>query len=71
MNGMGKSKGAGGHMARCPLCGGQGAVSPEQAAAFAPAPAISSAPPEALVAALRGGGGGGGGGMGGGGHGGH
>lgn len=73
MNGMGGMGGgeAGGHMQRCPLCGGAGVVTPEQAAQIAPLPepAGGGDPTAALVSAMmakRGGrrmGGGGHGGM--------
>lgn len=73
MMGMGGGSSGGGHTARCPRCGGTGAVRVQQAQ---PIPEQSQSAP--MAAALQrvmmsGGGSGGGGGMmgGGGGHGGH
>jgi hypothetical protein len=74
MMGMGGGSNGGGHMKRCPLCGGLGAV-PAQPAQQAMPPAQGAAPmADALQRAVVSRGGSGGGGMmggGGGGHGGH
>jgi hypothetical protein len=73
MMGMGGGSSGGGHMKRCPLCGGSGAV-PAQVAQQSAPPAVQGAPmADALQRAIVSGGGSGGGGMmgGGGGHGGH
>jgi hypothetical protein len=71
MGGMGDGQ-DGGHMVRCPLCGGAGVVPAEVAEQVAPPPGPDpvSAHTTAMMGKGRGGGRGGGGG-GGGGHGGH
>lgn len=56
MGGMGGGQGGAGHMQRCPLCGGTGAVTPEQAAEVAPAPPEGGGalPAQALASAMGG-----------------